>query len=123
MAKLMPALRKQVRIYRRRDPVSDYAVDPELSDLIFIAWADVVQLSDRERYYANQNYPGATYRVVIRWPNLEIGPADWIEFNDRANNLYRLDIMSVKDPEDGRGIWLQMLCGTEHRGAGETTHR
>lgn len=114
-------LTKQVKIYRRRNPVNDFEYDPELSDLVFIAWANVREMRDAERYYANQVYAGSTFRVVIRWPGIQIGQTDWVEIEHKGESQ-RLDINSVKDP-DGSGLWLEMTCGTESKGSGLSTHR
>lgn len=82
-----------------------------------VPWAEVKQLSDRERYYSDQVYSGATMRVVIRWPGKAIKSSYWIMVDGQ-----RLDVIGVKDPT-GTGQYVEMICGTKHEGVGGKTFR
>lgn len=84
---------------------------PESEQQVEPRWAEVMPLSGRERFLAEQTKSDITYRVTVRYDDLTktVTTAWWLKIIAGQDTGRRLNIVRAFDP-DRRRRWIEMEC-------------
>jgi SPP1 family predicted phage head-tail adaptor len=115
----MPTYRltKRVVINRHEKRTSDFEFAGDGVVEVCAAWAEIQPLLAFERVNAEQIAKGATHRVVIRWPGVELDSGMMV-----CTDEVRYEIQSVVDIL-GEGKYLELLCTKKTNAVGASTTR
>ena len=115
----MPTYRltKLVRITNDTQRTSDFNYSGTGPVEVCKAWAEIQPMLAFERQQAEQIYAGATHRIVIRWPGVDISSGMRVEHEER---VYQIGgVMDI----GGEGEYLELTCSANRNAAGNGTTR